>query len=330
SYHKARLAATILWGTTVGLFSFGSALALGIGAYLWNQQTISIGTAFIIFYYTNLLQEPIELIRLQLEDFQQAEAGIYRIQELLQIPQEINHHIIGNVLDNGALSIEFENVYFNYELENLKNLDNLDNLDNKNSNQWILNDISFNLPANQILGILGRTGSGKTTITRLLLRFYQHQLGNISLNNIPIGQISTKELQSRIGVVTQDVQLFQTTVRNNLTFFNPTISDEQILDVLDGLGLTTWLNSLPDKLDTYLTSESSRLSAGQAQLLAFTRVFLKNPSLVILDEASSRLDSKAEQYLEVAIDKLLTGRTAIIIAHRLQTLQRANQILFCF
>ena len=321
SYYKARLAATTLWGTTVGLFTLGNALALGIAAYLWNQQAITIGTAYILFYYTNLLQEPIEKIRVQLEDFQQAEASIYRIQELLQIPQEINHNIIGNVLNNGALSIEFENVYFNYELENL------DNLENKDSNQWILNNISFNLAANQVLGILGRTGSGKTTITRLLLRFYQPQLGKISLNNIPIGQISTKELQSRIGVVTQDVQLFQTTVRNNLTFFNPTISDEQILDVLDGLGLTKWLNSLPNKLDTYLTSESNRISAGEAQLLAFTRVFLKNPSLVILDEASSRLDSKTEQYLEVAIDKLLTGRTAIIIAHRLQTLQRANQIL---
>ena len=264
---------------------------MGIAAYLWNQQAITIGTAYILFYYTNLLQEPIEKIREQLEDFQQAEASIYRIQELLQIPQEINHNIIDNVLDDNAFSIEFENVYFNYD-----DLDSLDNLDNHKSNQWILNDISFNLPANQVLGILGRTGSGKTTITRLLLRFYQPQLGNIRLNNIPIAQISTKELQSRIGVVTQDVQLFQTTVRNNLTFFNPTISDEQILDILDDLGLTTWLNSLPDKLDTYLTSESSRLSAGQAQLLAFTRVFLKNPSLVILDEASSRLDSKTEQY----------------------------------
>ena len=291
SYYRARLAATTLWGTTVGLFTLGNALALGIAAYLWNQQAITIGTAYILFYYTNLLQEPIEKIREQLEDFQQAEASIYRIQELLQIPQEINHNIIDNVLDDNAFSIEFENVYFNYD-----DLDSLDNLDNHKSNQWILNDISFNLPANQVLGILGRTGSGKTTITRLLLRFYQPQLGNIRLNNIPIAQISTKELQSRIGVVTQDVQLFQTTVRNNLTFFNPTISDEQILDILDDLGLTTWLNSLPDKLDTYLTSESSRLSAGQAQLLAFTRVFLKNPSLVILDEASSRLDSKTEQY----------------------------------
>ena len=283
---------------------------MGIAAYLWNQQAITIGTAYILFYYTNLLQEPIEKIREQLEDFQQAEASIYRIQELLEIPEEINHNIIGNVLNNGALSIEFDNVYFNYELKKL------DNLDNQNSNQWILNNISFNLEPNQVLGILGRTGSGKTTITRLLLRFYQPQFGNIRLNNIPIGQISIKELRQRIGVVTQDVQLFQATVRNNLTFFNPTISDEQILDILDGLGLTKWLYSLPDKLDTYLTSENSRLSAGQAQLLAFTRVFIKNPSLVILDEASSRLDSKTEQYLEVAIDKLLTGRTVIIIAHR--------------
>ena len=318
SFHQARLAATTLWATTVGLFTLGNALALGIGAYLWKQQAITIGVAYILFYYTNLLQEPIEKIREQLEDFQQAEASIYRIQELLQIPQAIKHNLIENVLNDGALSIDFQHVYFNYELENFEN---------QNSSQWTLNDISFYLAPNQVLGILGRTGSGKSTITRLLLGFYQPQLGCISLNNVPMVQISAKELTQRVGVVTQDVQLFQTTVRNNLTFFNSTISDEQILDILDGLGLTTWLHSLSDGLDTYLNSDSAGLSAGQAQLLAFARVFLKSPSLVILDEASSRLDSKTEQYLEVAIDKLLTGRTAIIIAHRLQTLQRANQIL---
>jgi ABC-type multidrug transport system fused ATPase/permease subunit len=177
------------------------------------------------------------------------------------------------------------------------------------------------------LGILGRTGSGKTTIARLLLRFYDPQSGVIRLGETALQQIASTELPQRIGFVTQDVQLFQATVRANLTFFNPQISDAQILQTLDTLGLTTWLQALPQGLDTPLGSDSDRLSTGQAQLLAFARVFLKNPGLVILDEATSRLDPTTETVMERAIDKLLEERTGIIIAHRLQTLSRADQIL---
>jgi ATP-binding cassette subfamily B protein/ATP-binding cassette subfamily C protein len=309
-YHKARFTDTTLWATTVGLFAFGNALALGISAYLWNQKEVSIGTIYVLFHYTNLLQEPIEKIREELENFQQAEASIYRIQEILDHPIKIDATNL-QVLEPGALSVEFDNVCFSYESDN----------------QRALNNLSFRLPQNQVLGILGRTGSGKTTITRLLLKFYEPQSGCIRLNNIPSPQISSKELRTRLGIVTQDVQLFHTTVRNNLTFFNPAINDTEIIDILTELGLYKWLSSLPNGLDTILASDSTGLSAGQAQLLAFARVFLKNPSLVILDEASSRLDPNTEKSLEAAIDKLLLGRTGIIIAHRLQTIQRANQVL---
>ncbi len=309
-YQKARFADTTLWGTTVGLFTFGNAIALGIGGYLWQQKVISIGVVYVFFHYTNLLQEPIEKIREQLEYFQQAEASIYRIQELLQKPIKVedNHR---QYLDDTALSVTFKNVCFSYDTDNQLALDNL----------------SFDLPPNQVLGILGRTGSGKTTITRLLLKFYEIQSGCIRFNQIPLLQISSKELTQRIGIVTQDVQLFHTTVRNNLTFFNSDIDDKQILDVLSELGLTQWLNSLSHGLDTVIASDKSGMSAGESQLLAFARVFLKNPSLVILDEATSRLDPKTEINLDAVIDKLLLGRTGIIIAHRLKTVQRANQIL---
>jgi ATP-binding cassette subfamily B protein/ATP-binding cassette subfamily C protein len=309
-YQKARLADTTLWGTTVGLFTIGNALALGIGAYLWNQKAITIGAVYVLFYYTNLLQEPIEKIREQLEYFQQAEASIYRIQELLQQPIKVYDTNI-KYLNDTALSVEFKNVSFSYDSHKQLTLDN----------------ISFHLPPNQILGILGHTGSGKTTMTRLLLKFYEPQLGCINLNDVSIQKVSSKELTQKIGVVTQDVQLFHTTVRNNLTFFNSAITDEQILNVLSELGLREWLNSLPNGLDSILASDKSGISAGQAQLIAFARVFLKNPQLVILDEASSRLDPKTEKNLDAAIDKLLSERTGIIIAHRLQTIQRANQIL---
>jgi len=313
-FHKARFADTILWVTTNGIFTLGSVIALIVGAYLWSQQTITIGTVYLLYYYTNILSEPIEQIRNQFEDLQQADASIYRITDLLQIQSQLRTSG-EKLLPPGALSIAVENISFAYN-------------DRKNDTEdWVLQDVSFNLPAGQVLGLLGRTGSGKSTLARLLLRLYDPQSGSIRLGGVPIDQTPLQELPGKVGLVTQDVQLFQTTVRNNLTFFNPDITSDRIHETIEMLGLSEWLHSLPNGLDTTLGPDSSGLSAGQAQLLAFTRVFLKNPGLVILDEASSRLDPMTERLIEKAIDKLLMGRTAIIIAHRLATVERANQIL---
>ena len=312
-FHQARLASTVLWTASVGLFGVGNAMALTIGAYLWKQNAITIGTVYLIFYYTNLLSQPIERIREELENLQQAEASILRIRELLQVQSKIS--LEGNQpLPEGALSVAFDNVSFGYEGE-------------WEGEELALNDISFDLPSGQVLGLLGRTGSGKSTLARLLLRLYDPQTGSIRLGDIALSQTPLTDLPHRIGLVTQDVQLFQTTIRNNLTFFDSQITDVQIRDALEVLGLSTWLHSLPQGLDTRLGADSSGLSAGQAQLLAFARVFLKNPGLVILDEASSRLDPETENQIENAVNKLLEGRTGIIIAHRLKTVQRADQIL---
>ncbi|MBW4643481.1 MAG: ABC transporter ATP-binding protein/permease [Goleter apudmare HA4340-LM2] len=313
-FHKARLADTILWVTTNGIFTLGSVIALTVGAYLWSQQAITIGTVYLLYYYTTILSEPIEQIRNQFEDLQQADASIYRITDLLQIQSQLRAST-NKSIPPGPLSIAFENVSFAYNDKELETGD------------LVLQDISFNLPAGQVLGLLGRTGSGKSSLARLLLRLYDPQSGSIRLEGVPIDQTPLKELPAKVGLVTQDVQLFQTTVRNNLTFFNQNISSDRIYETIEMLGLSEWLQSLPNGLDTTLGPDSSGLSAGQAQLLAFTRVFLKDPGLVILDEASSRLDPMTERLIEKAIDKLLMGRTAIIIAHRLATVERANQIL---
>jgi ATP-binding cassette subfamily B protein/ATP-binding cassette subfamily C protein len=326
-YQKARFTATVLWGSTVGLFTLGNGIALGLAAYLWQQQAITIGTAYLLFHYTNLLQDPIEQIRVQLEDLQQAEASIYRIQDLLQIQSKLRN-TDKQPLPREALAVAFEDVSFSYDLETAPRHNSTHQPPHSvNQAELVLNHISFSLPPGQILGLLGHTGSGKTTIARLLLRFYQPQSGCIRLGNIALDQTPLKDLPQHVGVVTQDVQLFQTTVRNNLTFFNPKIKDQQIVSVLEELGLADWLQSLSNGLDTILSADSGGLSAGQAQLLAFARVFLKNPGLIILDEASSRLDPVTEALIEQAVDKLLKDRTGIIIAHRLRTVQRAHQIL---
>jgi ABC-type multidrug transport system fused ATPase/permease subunit len=162
---------------------------------------------------------------------------------------------------------------------------------------------------------------------RLLLRLYDPTAGAIMLGGVDIRAAHVADLRRRIGVVTQDVQLFQASVRDNLTLFDDQISDERIMDVLEDLGLGGWVRSLPQGLHTELSPGGAGLSAGEAQLLAFTRVFLRDPGLVILDEASSRLDPATEELIERAVDKLLLNRTAIIIAHRLHTVQRVDDIM---
>jgi ABC-type multidrug transport system fused ATPase/permease subunit len=213
-------------------------------------------------------------------------------------------------LPAGPLRVAFDHVNFGY-----------------NETDLILRDVDFRLEAGKVLGLLGRTGSGKTTITRLLFRLYDVTDGAICLGDQDLRQVTLDNLRSSVGMVTQEVQLFQASVRDNLTFFNQAIPDEQILEALETLGLGPWFAGLEQGLDTRLDSGGRGLSAGEAQLLAFTRVFLKNPGLVIMDEASSRLDPVTEGLIERAIDRLLHNRTAIIVAHRLATVQRADQIL---
>lgn len=306
---RASLVSYAMGMTTLTVFAIGNAIAFAIGGYLWSIGVITIGTVYLIFYYTNLLTQPIEQIRTQLQDLQKAGASIQRVQELLRIQSAIVDSP-GVALPQGALSVEFRDVSFGYVAENT-----------------VLQDLTFSLQPGKVLGVLGRTGSGKTTLARLLLRLYDFQEGEISLEGVTIAKVSLRELRQRVGMVTQDVQLFHATVRDNLTFFNRAIPDEQILTVLNDLELSTWYRSLPQGLDTELGSDGEGLSAGEAQLLAFTRAFLANPGLVILDEASSRLDPATEHLIERAVSKLLQGRTGIVIAHRLGTIQRADEIL---
>jgi ATP-binding cassette subfamily B protein len=298
-----------MWITTIVVFTIGNAIAFALSAYLWKKGAISIGTVYMIFYYTELMAKPIEKIRTQLEDLQKADASIVRIRQLLETEPAIRDGA-GTPIPAGPLSVEFERVAFSYD-----------------GTAPTLDGIDFRLEPGQVLGLLGRTGSGKTTIARLLLRFYDPQEGVIRLGDVPIRDAKLRELRGRVGMVTQNIEIFKGSVRDNLTFYDETISDERIEEVLIDLGLGGWLRSLPHGLDTNLESGGGGLSAGEAQLLAFARVFLSDPGLVLLDEASSRLDPATEQRLEAAVTKLLRGRTCIIIAHRLTTVQRADRIL---
>jgi ATP-binding cassette subfamily B protein len=188
-----------------------------------------------------------------------------------------------------------------------------------------LEGVSFCLHAGRTLGVLGRTGSGKTTISRLLYRFYDPQQGQVCLDGVDLREATLVSLRARVGLVTQDVQLLAGTLRDNLCFFDEQISDARLLKALKSLGLEHWLARFPSGLDARLTG--TNLSGGEAQLVALARVYLKDPGLIVLDEASSRLDPATEALLGQALDRLLSGRTALIIAHRLSTLARVDEVL---
>lgn len=296
------------FSTTIILFAIGTAIALGLGVYLFQDGEITLGTVYLIFRYSELLTQPIEAINRQIEDLQKAGASLSRVQELFSTQSLLRAGEVG--LPSRAPSLEFREVTFGYEDEGS-----------------VLRDVSFKLRRGRVLGLLGRTGSGKTTLTRLLLRLYEPLHGQVCLDDVDINHVQLHALRQCVGIVTQDIQLFNASVRDNLTFFDPSVPDEHILHVLEELGLWSWYTSLAAGLDTRLAAGGGGLSAGQAQLLAFVRVFLKEPALVILDEASSRLDPATEQQLDRAITRLLQDRTAIIIAHRLGTVYRADEIL---
>lgn len=297
-----------VWLLSYGLFTIGDLLTLGMAIYLFGAGAVSLGTAYLFFQYMLMLEAPIEQLTQQMQELQRAAASIGRIDELFSERRAVDEG--GEVrLSEGALGVRFDRVGFAYD------------------DRPILEDVSFELEPGTVLGLLGRTGSGKSTLTRLLFRLYDVSSGRVLLNGTDLRDTPLGELHRHVGLVTQEVQLFHASVRDNLTFFDADIPDEQILAVLYNLGLGGWLARLPAGLDTELAAGGRGLSAGEAQLLAFARVFLKNPGLVILDEPSSRLDPATEALLERAVTKLLRGRTAIIIAHRLGTVRRVDEIM---
>ncbi len=298
---------------TRGLFALGQTLAMGVCIWLFIRGTFTLGAVVLILDYMRQLEFPLYMISQQINELQRATAGMKRIEELFQIKPSLisgSQSLSRNVANNTRPAISFEQVIFRYVPDEI-----------------ILDNISFELEKGKVLGLLGRTGSGKTTISRLLFRLYDINSGQIRLSGKPIQQLELSDLRQHIGLVTQNVQLFNATVRQNLTLFNDQIEDHKLIAVIEELGLTEWYKSLPNGLDSVLAAGGGGLSAGEAQLLAFTRIFLKDPAIVVLDEPSSRLDPATEARVDFAVQRLLANRTGIIIAHRLGTLQRVDDIM---
>jgi ABC-type multidrug transport system fused ATPase/permease subunit len=294
----------LVWVSANTAFWAGDGLALITGVWLTVRGSITVGTAYLILQYVQLVRSPIEQMTQELQELQKAAGGIVRIDQLRRLSSSIINGT--DDLPHGPLAVEFDHVSFGYE------------------DRGVLEDVGFLLASGRSLGLLGRTGGGKTTITRLISRLYDPDRGTVRLGGLDLRQIRSESLRRSVGVVTQDVHLFRATVKDNLTFFDDR-PDDEIVAALEAVGLGAWIEDLG--LGTQLGTGGQGLSAGEQQLLAFARVFLQNPGIVILDEPSSRLDPATELLLATATERLFAGRTVLIIAHRLETVRTADEIM---
>jgi len=306
---KAALAGASIMGGFTLASNVGIILAMGLGGWLFLTGRITLGTTYLLIQYSEMLNRPLQGIVQQFQVLGMVGALINRLKDMLGEKSAVVDGP-GTPLPDGPLAVDLTGVDFGYTADDR-----------------VLKGIDIHLAPGQVLGLLGRTGSGKTTITRLLTRLYDPQAGGVYLGHIDIRETRLADLRQRVAIVTQEVQLFEATIRENLALFNPYIADDRITAALEEVGLGDWLRAQPKGLDTVLPAGGGGLSAGEAQLIAFARGFLKDPGLVILDEPSSRLDPATERRIGQAMSRLLAGRTAIVIAHRLETVDRADEIL---
>ena len=306
---KAEVVSVIVWGTSMFVFSLGLAGAMALGAYLFLEEAISIGTVYLVIHYLAMVQLPVRYISHEVRYLNRHRVSLERVQGMFETEPAVVDGV-SCAIPPGTLPVEFDHVSFSYFQPRM-----------------VLEDVNFRLEPGSLLGILGRTGSGKTTMARLLVRLYDPVVGSVRVGGTDLRNVPLREVSKRVAMVTQDVQLLHGSVRDNLALFNPEIDDERIVNAIRLLGLANWYDTLPDGLDTYLEGTNASLSAGEAQLLAFARAYIRDPDVVILDEATSRLDPATEALIERAVSRLLEGRTGLIIAHRLQTIQRVDQVL---
>ncbi len=299
-----------MWWTVQGAITVGLILSLVLSAVLVTNDAITIGTAFLLFQYVLLVSRPLEELVHELETVQKANGAMLRVAELLAIEPTVVDR--GTVSPSpGALAIAARDVTFAYGAHD-------------GDDEIILRDVNLEIAPGRSVGVVGRTGSGKTTFSRLLLRLVEATSGTVELGGVPIAEIPLSELRRRVALVPQEVELFEGTVRDNVTLFDPEPTDIEVLDALRDVGLDALVAG---GIHRELGAGGAGLSAGEAQLLALARVWLRQPDLVVFDEATARIDPATETRLETAIAQLLEGRTTLIIAHKLSTLRMVDEVI---
>ena len=281
---------------------------------LGNALTLGVLIEFTMF--AQRFFRPIQDLSEKFNILQSAMAASERIFKLLDEPISIDSRTDAKRITSPRGEIEFRNVWFSYR-----------NVEQPADEDWVLRDVSFRVEPGQTFAIVGHTGAGKTTLISLLLRFYDIQRGQILLDGVDIRLLDLQELRKVFGIVLQDPFLFTGTIESNVRLGTPGITRSEVERALDEIGLGDFVRSLPQSVATEVNERGSTLSVGQRQLISFARALAHNPQFLILDEATSSVDTKTELLIREALDKLLSGRTALVIAHRLSTIQHADRIL---
>ena len=285
----------------------------GVGAMAGSALTLGVLVMFI--QYARQFFEPIRDLSNQYDTLQRAMAGAERIFGLLEEDHRLPEPDDPVELDEVDGRIEFRNVWFAYEE------------DNEGEPDWVLKDVSFTVEPGETAALVGATGAGKSTVMNLLLRFYEIQRGKILVDGVNIQDLRLRDLRRHIGLVLQDVFLFSGSVRRNLTLDDPEVEEDTMRRAAEVVQADQFIERLPDGYDQDVKERGSSLSHGQRQLLAFVRALLYDPDVMVLDEATSSVDTETEALIQQALDRLTEGRTTLAIAHRLSTIQDADKIL---
>ncbi len=288
--------------------------ALGTGLVVWYgarqiiDQEVTFGTVTAFIMFINQFFRPIRMIADRVNTLQMGIVSTERIFAVLDSKEYTSNQ--GNVVKALQGEVQFDHVWFGY-----------------NPDQVILKDISFHVKPGETIAFVGATGAGKSSVINLLSRFYDIQKGRILLDSLPVESYELSALRKQIGVVLQDVFLFSNSIAYNISLGDPEITREQMIEAAKLVGVHDFIMQLPGGYDYQVMERGSTLSVGQRQLISFVRAMVQNPKIIVLDEATSSVDSETEEMIQAAIEKLMKGRTAIVIAHRLSTIQHAHQIV---
>jgi len=289
--------------------------AIGIGLVVWVgarnvlQGNVQFGELVAFIMFIQMFFRPIRMIADRFNTLQLGIVSASRVLDLLNNDEHIPNE--GSQKPQGLKgNVEFKNVWFAY-----------------NERDYVLKDINFTVEGGKTIALVGATGAGKSSIINLLSRFYEINRGTITIDGVDVNDYDLGALRRHIGVVLQDVFLFSDSIRQNITLGNPDITDEQIWEAADLVGARKFIERLPGQLDYNVQERGSTLSVGQRQLISFVRAMVYQPEILVLDEATSSVDTETEEMIQAAIEKMMKGRTAIVIAHRLSTIQKAEKIL---
>ena len=281
-----------------------------ISAVLVINGHLTLGLAQAFLQYVTQISDPVTTAAYIINSLQNALVSVERIYDILELPEEVDLTEDTHLLDNTKGQIVFENVSFGYTKDKL-----------------LMKNVNFTAKAEQMVAIVGPTGAGKTTLINLLMRFYDVNGGRILFDGIDISKVSRKELRANFGMVLQDTWLFKGTIAENIAYGKPDATREEIIEAAKLAKCDSFIRKLPQGYDTIITSENGMVSQGEQQLLTIARTILPNPKVMILDEATSSIDTKTEKDIQAVISELMKGRTSFVIAHRLSTIRNADLIL---